>query len=212
MKDLGLSNFHLQDFIWWNKNVSLKHKPFFYYSDWFEKGIHCINNLYVRGRVKTFEELVLEFDIAIKDRRKYNSLMNGIYLSWFDISLDINEDIFEKIVTELVNKKKIPKHAYPVLRNVRYDSSCEKRTGKWKDIFFINDEIVQWDAIHMNNYKCTIETQLRSFYFKVFHDIIGLNAFLFKIKKIEDPKCKFCTQEPETVCHLFVQCPRTLPL
>ena len=64
----------------------------------------------------------------------------------------------------------------------------------------------------MNNYKCTIETQLRSFYFKVFHDIIGLNAFLFKIKRIEDPKCKFCTQEPETAFHLFVKCPRTLPL
>ena len=30
LKDLGLSNFHIQDSIWWNKNVSLKHKPFFF--------------------------------------------------------------------------------------------------------------------------------------------------------------------------------------
>ena len=82
--NLGWSNFHLQDPIWWNKGVRLKSKNFFFYPVWDEKGIRRISDLFLgHNLVKTFEDLVLEFDIPISDRRKYNSLMNGIYLDWF---------------------------------------------------------------------------------------------------------------------------------
>ena len=80
LKNLGWSDFHLQDPIWWNKNVRLKTKKFFFYPIWDEKGIHLISDLYFGNNlVKTFEDLVTEFDIPIRDRRKYNSLMNGIF-------------------------------------------------------------------------------------------------------------------------------------
>ena len=36
--------------------------------------------------VKTFEDLIVEFDIPISDRRKYHSLINGVYLDWFQNS------------------------------------------------------------------------------------------------------------------------------
>ena len=82
--NLGWYNFHLQDPIWWNKGVRLKSKKFFFYPVWDEKGIRHISDLFLgHNLVKTFEDLVLEFDIPISDRRKYNSLMNGIYLDWF---------------------------------------------------------------------------------------------------------------------------------
>ena len=32
---------------------------------------------------KTFEDLVSEYNISIKDMRKYNFLMNGILIDWF---------------------------------------------------------------------------------------------------------------------------------
>ena len=46
LKNLGWSDFHLQDPIWWNKNVRLKTKKFFFYPVWDEKGIHLISDLY----------------------------------------------------------------------------------------------------------------------------------------------------------------------
>ena len=100
---MDLSSYHMQDYIWWNKNISLKHKPYFYYPVWKEKGIFTISHLY-RGfnTVKTFEDLVLEYDIPIKDRRKYDSLMNGIYLDWFIDPQDVAEDLFQKYVLELI--------------------------------------------------------------------------------------------------------------
>ena len=67
--------------------------------------------------LKTFEDLVIEFDISIRDRRKYNSLMNGIYLRWFDVSKTTDEILFDKIVSELVGKKKVSKYAYTMLRS-----------------------------------------------------------------------------------------------
>ena len=69
-----------------------------------------------------------------------------------------------------------------------------------------------WSIIHRDNFRCTIETQLRSFYFKIFHNVIGVNAFLFKIRKRDSPNCYFCSEEPETLDHLFCNCTKVVPL
>ena len=96
--DFRLNNFHLQDFLWWNKKVSFKHRPYFYYPIWLERGISQVLDLYQGHRVKTFEELVIEYDLPIRDRRKYESLLNGIYLSWFDNATQVDENVYDKIV------------------------------------------------------------------------------------------------------------------
>ena len=62
--------------------------------------------------VKTFEDFVLEYDISIKDRRKYNSLMNGILLDWFYNPPQVQDSIFEQIVETLFDNVKITKSSY----------------------------------------------------------------------------------------------------
>ena len=37
LKEINLSNFHMQDSIWYNKNVSLRHRPLYYYHTWYER-------------------------------------------------------------------------------------------------------------------------------------------------------------------------------
>ena len=68
----------------------------------------------------------------------------------------------------------------------------------------------EWSQIHRANFKCTIETQLRSFYFKVFHNAIGVNSFLYKIGRGDSPICNFCSEYPETLDHLFCHCRKVL--
>ena len=206
--NLGWSNFHLQDPIWWNKGVRLKSKKFFFYPVWDEKGIRHISDLFLgHNLVKTFEDLVLEFDIPISDRRKYNSLMNGIYLDWFQNPKNIQENIFDKICSSLVSEKKVPKHVYSILRN---QASVEVE-NKWTDWLDVVDE-VEWNDIHNANFKCTIETQLRSFYFKLFHKAICTNQFLHRIGRTDSPNCYFCNNSPETILHLFCECEKVSPL
>ena len=102
--------------------------------------------------VKTFEDMVVEFDIPISDRRKYNSLMNGIYLDWFQNSKNIQENVFNNICSSLVSEKKVPKHVYSILRNqasVEFENKCF-------DCLDIVDK-VEWNYIHNANFKCTMK-------------------------------------------------------
>ena len=78
--NLRHENYFLQDPVWYNKNVRLKTRRYFHYSDWHHIGVSTLGDLYSgHNFVKTFEDLVLQYDIPFKDRRKYNSLMNGIF-------------------------------------------------------------------------------------------------------------------------------------
>ena len=207
-ENLGWSDFHLQDPIWWNKNVRLKTKKFFHYPVWDEKGIQHISDLYFGNNlVKTFEDLVIEFDILISDRRKYNSLMNGIYLDWFHNSKNIQENVFHEISTCLVKEVKVPKYVYSILR----DRAAVEVENKWVDSLDILDE-VDWNYIHNANLTCTIETQMRSFYFKLFHKAICTNQFLHKIGRTNSPNCYFCNNFPETILHFLCECEKVSPL
>ena len=149
------------------------HSGFSVYPVWDEKGIRHISDLFLgQNFVKTFEDLVVEFDIPISDRRKYNSLMNDIYLDWFQNSKNIQENVFDKICFSLVSGKEVPKHVYSILRN---QASVEVE-NKWIDCLDVVDK-AEWNYIHNANFMCTIETQLRSLYFKLFHKAICTNQF-----------------------------------
>ena len=208
LKNFGWSDFHLQDPIWWNTNVRLKTKKFFFYPVWDEKGIHLISDLYFGNNlVKTFEDLVIEFDIPIRDRRKYNSLMKGIFLDWFGNPKNIQDNVFDHITSSLLGEAKVPKHVYSILR----DQTVVEVEDKWVDLFNVLEE-VEWDYIHKTNFTCTIETQLRSFYFKLFHRAICTNKFLHKIGRADNPNCYFCSNLPESLVHLFCECDKVSPL
>ena len=59
---------------------------------------------------------------------------------------------------------------------------------------------------------CTIDTRLRSFYFKIFHKAIALNDFLYKIKRKNSPNCSLCNKEEETMVHIFCDCEKVIPV
>ena len=208
-KNLGLENYHLQDSIWWNKNIRLKTKKFFFYQDWYDRGICVVNDLY-RGLniVKTFEDLVLEFDISIKDRRKYNSLMNGLLIDWFYNPKNVQDNMFDQVVATLFDNGKITNYSYTILK--QNDSPTDTEIY-WFDALNVEGDI-DWCIIHNNNFTCSIETQLRAFYFKIFHRAICTNKFLYKIGRIDSPFCFFCDKFDETLIHLFCDCDKITPL
>ena len=47
----------------------------------------------------------------------------------------------------------------------------ENRIDFWEKLGNADDEVEEtdWDEIHIRNFKCSIDTRLRSFYFKIFH-------------------------------------------
>ena len=47
----------------------------------------------------------------------------------------------------------------------------------WEKLGNADDEVedTDWDEIHIRNFKCSIVTRLRSFYFKIFHKAVAFN-------------------------------------
>ena len=81
----------------------------------------------------------------------------------------------------------------------------------WIDALNLEDDI-EWNKIHDNNFTCSIETQMRAFYFKVFHRAICTNKFLHKIGRSDSPFCCFCKKIDETLVHLFCECEKITSL
>ena len=64
----------------------------------------------------------------------------------------------------------------------------------------INGDDIDWASIHESNLKSTIETQIRAFYFKVFHRAICTN----QLGRTDSPLCYFCQNSSESYIHMFV--------
>ena len=63
-----------------------------------------------------------------------------------------------------------------------------------------------WRKIYLLPRQTTIESSLRSFQHKILTDTLYLNERLFKFGIAESPLCSQCTQEKESIIHLFVTC------
>lgn len=195
--------------IWFNRNICSKSKHYFLYEDWLDKGIVYISDLLNPPHPgnKLFEELILDYDIGKKDRRKYNFLLRNIPNDLL-VTSDLTPDkIFDDVKTKLLKTLKIPKYAYSTMLE---SCSPERQILFWNDLQ--EPDEVDWEKTHVNNFKCTISTRIRSFYFKLFHRAIGLNDFLYKIKRKVSPNCSFCNTDPETYSHIFVECPNVKPI
>ena len=81
----------------------------------------------------------------------------------------------------------------------------------WNE-FFDGPQDLDWDQIHLRNFKCSIDNRFHSFYFKILHKAIAFNDFLFKIKRRDSPDCAFCNKMPETITHVFCDCEIVKPL
>ena len=169
--------------LWFNENIRSKSKQYLYYDEWNAKNFCTVSDLLnppFPGH-KLFEELILDFDVSHKDRRKYNFLLKNIPNCWLETTNIKNTDYnaVDTIIEKLVQIKKVPRYAYYVIQD-----SCtpDKRYEFWKNIVTLPPDL-NWKLVHDVNFWCSIDTRLRSFYFKIFHKSIALNDFLFKIKR-----------------------------
>ena len=218
----GVSFFDIQSSqcLWFNRNIRSKTKQYFYYKDWYDKGILYVTDFLnpPHPGSKLFEELVLDFDISRHDRRKFNFLMKSIPSAWLHDTKRNAVNVFDDIVSGLLNAPKIPRFTYCIL-NKNYIP--ENRIKFWDNSFEVDadadegledPEDTDWEEIHNRNFRCSIETRLRSFYFKIFHNAIAFNNFLFKINRKDSPNCDFCQNSPETIKHIFCNCEYVTPI
>ena len=196
--------------LWFNRSIHSKSKKYFYYESWNVRNVSVISDLLnppFPGH-KLFEELVLDFDIPQSDRRKFNFLMKNIPNDWLENPNMQDVDVHETLIAKLKSTKKIPSLAYNLLNSKEVPN---KRYEYWNNKILVPVSL-DWEKVHVTNFTCTIDTKLRSFYFKIFHKTIALNEFLYKIKRKDSPNCSFCDKVEETSIHLFCECEKVTPI
>ena len=111
----------------------------------------------------------------------------------------------------LLDVQKVSKFTYYVLTKT---SIPENRIAFWDNIADTDDyEDTDWEEIHKRNFKLSIDTRVRSFYFKVFHKGIAFYNFLFKLIEmifliVISVKKTF----PESIIYIFCECEYVIPI
>ena len=71
------------------------------------------------------------------------------------------------------------------------------------ELAFIYDE----EYKHFNRVICSIkEIRLKDFQYKVTNKVLVTKSFLHKINKVDNNICEYCSLQPETIYHLFIEC------
>ena len=162
--------------------------------------------------LKYFDDLIIEYDISYKNTGKHNSLMKSIVERELLDNISIGTFVpFNVFFFSWFLAQKVPRYTYSIMLDA---SPSEKAITFWEVLFsdFVEDKDFEWENIHNRNFKCTIETQLRSFYLKIFHRAIAFNQFLFKIGRRDSPLCTFCNKVPENTFHVFCECDKVRPI
>ena len=60
--------------------------------------------------------------------------------------------------------------------------------------------------------KCTSDTKLIYFQYRILCRFLTTNTFLQKIGEINSSQCTFCKENPETLLHLFTACKKVMPI
>ena len=63
-----------------------------------------------------------------------------------------------------------------------------------------------WQEVFLLPHQCVKEAFLRSFQYKVLHNILAVSAKLFIWKLSDSEMCCYCKSQSETVFHIFIEC------
>ena len=96
-----------------------------------------------------------------------------------------------------------------------YQILISSRTNKVTFMYFetkFNANNLDWTKIFILPHLTTYNTYLRSFQYKILHNILFLNKKLYLSGITKSPLCSYCNTNDETPIHLFCECNSTKSL
>ena len=205
LKPINSDDF-LKEPIWHNNLLKVGGKPIFY-KNWFVKGIYFINDLYdEQGNLRNMEYFQTELAIQTNFIEVHGlfQIVNRAKdsLSVENIGYKLQQPIYPVPIKILLLDKKGCQRIYQILIKNDIVPTSQR---KWHNELLIN--VLNWENIYSSIYKCTKDTNIRWFQFRLIHRILSTNVFLNKIGIKDSNSCSFCNNNPETLIHLFYDCP-----
>ena len=170
--------------LWYNKNIIIGKKTIFY-RNWYDRGVHTINDLIKTPdncTFYTFDEFIdiynirsnfLQFNGVIRAVKKYISTFNFDFKKVTNPFIPLNIEIFLK-------RTKGTKEFYnPLVKSITLPSGKKK----WNELFEYDD--ITWKNIFKLPFQITKNTKLQWFQFRVVHHILTTNSLLFKTRSMQ---------------------------
>ena len=130
----------------------------------------------------------------------YGGLLAAIPKDWKNAILHGNQEhTNEPKVTQLTVGNVSSKYARLMFAE---KSFCPPLTES-----YLREQTFTPSAVYELPFKITIENKLRSFQFKLIHNILPTNQCLWKMNVKSSPKCEQCDAPCETISHIFHECP-----
>ena len=123
---------------------------------------------------------------------------------------NLQQTSFGKWVNDVCVSKKTCNYTYKnIIKMLPYDIKCKP---KWEGLFSKTIESKEWSKIFLLPQKTSLDSQTRTFQYKVIHRILPTNTLLHIYNIRNDPFCDKCHEEAETLEHLFHLCPTKLSM
>ena len=106
----------------------------------------------------------------------------------------------------LLKSRKGSKDFYKLLTNTSQFQTLPFKT-KWETVVDDKLDHEDWKAIYKHCFKVIQDNEIIWLQYRIINRILGTKSLLFKIKKSTNNLCRFCMNSPETISHVFIQCP-----
>ena len=98
-------------------------------------------------------------------------------------------------------------------RNQFNGNKCNDLQGqnevKWNRELNLEQDQFFWKCIYKSCFWSILDNVYIWFQYRILRKILGTNNLLFKIKVSQSSQCRLCSEQTETISHLFSQCSKS---
>ena len=196
--------------LWYNNKLGTQNICF---QDWVNMGINFVSDmLNENGSVLSLNEM----------KQVYHSNIN--FLNYYAISGLVKKFISKNKKGDKLDilKPYIPFHVKTIVnlkkhtRNQFKGNKCNDLLGqneiKWNRDLNLEQDQLFWKCIYKGCFWSIQDNVYIWFQYRILRKILGTNNLLFKIKVSQSSQCRLCSEQTETISHLFSQCSKSIDL
>ena len=192
--------------LWYNSAIS---KNVLYYREWYLKGISIVSDILNEDKT-----IMSSVDIQLKYR-----IGSINFLDYHRIKVLVNKFLSpkESLNTSVIFFPHVPLQALILLKDKKgiksiYNKLMQPMTQNFSNLKWNRDLNVLIDSnTWIESFRITFnsvsDNYLKWLQYKILNRIIGCRYLLKKMKIVDSDTCTFCKTSPQTIIHLFCDCP-----
>ena len=198
-----------QSCLWYNTKLS---SMTLYFPDWYKHNIYLVGDVIdPEGNILSFEDITEKYNFKpnILDYYRLRKLV-GIFINKYK-----DRDTFLYIrppyPLHMKSLGSLSKGCKSLCKMLQEKAEPLYKT-KWSQLIKVNINVKYetdflWKQIFKACFKSVTDHSIIWFQYKILYNILDTREYLFKLKINDSSICSFCQSNPESISHLFTQCP-----